>query len=169
MLLESDHIRTRIDEELKPKSRSQKEIEEEIRIITKSLNDQTAIEKQFNDKKDEANLLWEELVSINKSLEIRRGLEDQKAKLEQKIAVEEAQLSEQISQLSKTIIDLESKVTEISHLNNEIVDLSKEHTLAKNQLNKRQASRRDLEQFGDRINYLKQENSYLHIEMQETL
>ena len=101
-------------------------------------------------------------------MEIRRGLEDQKAKLEQKIAVEEAQLSEQISQLGKTIIDLESKVAEISHLNNEIVDLSKEHALAKKQLDKGQTSRRDLEQFGDRINYLKQENSYLHIEMQET-
>tara|TARA_B100000686_G_C16793188_1_gene980260 strand:+ start:573 stop:3662 length:3090 start_codon:yes stop_codon:yes gene_type:complete len=168
LLLESDQIRTRIDEELEPKSRSQKKIEEEIRIITKSLKEQTANEKQFNDKKDEANLLWEELVSINKSLEIRRGLEDQKAKLEQKIAVEEAQLSEQISQLGKTIIDLESKVAEISHLNNEIVDLSKEHALAKKQLDKGQTSRRDLEQFGDRINYLKQENSYLHIEMQET-
>ena len=165
----ADQLRMEIENELEPKASRLSDIEEEHHALTERQSGMEVLEATIGRRRDEVLSLGSELDRLGRTLELRQGLEPQKAALEREIAVQRERLSARAEQLRDRIDrELEPGANRLRSIQEELslaaLDQENLGRLADTLGNRRG----EAEEVAGRLEFLNQANEDLLRQMEET-
>ena len=162
-------LRQTIDDDLEPRARRLPEIELAYAAVTKEQASLDELEVGIAKQREESREISEELARLARALDLKNGLDAQRAEIEQDIAVQSAHLTAERNQLHQRIEgDLRPKADSLTAIEQEVDAAAIQEQELERQAETVRQRRREAEEMDGRIGYLRQTNKDLLAEMAES-
>ena len=162
-------LRMEIESELEPKAGRLSDIEEEHRRLTEQQAELDALGADIGRRRDESLALGSELERLGRTLELRQGLEVQKATLERDIAVQRERFLALEEQLRDRIDrELEPKANRLPSIQEELRLAALDQEKLDQQADTLSERRGEADEVGGRLEFLRQADEELLRQMEET-
>ena len=161
-------LRRTIEDELEPRSRRLHEIELAYAAVTDEQASLDELEVNVARQREESREISQELERLARALDLKNGLDSQKAEIERDIAVQAERLQAERNQLRDRIEhDLRPKAERLATIEQEVSAASLLEQEMERQAETIRRRRGEAEEMDGRIGYLRQTNKDLLAEMED--
>ena len=165
---DSERVRARIADELEPKAARATAIESEIAGVEHEEHALDAAESGLDSQRRDIDRLTEELDALNSAMEQRTEIEARKAQVEREIAVQEAQIRADVEHQARRTEELSRVAVGIDAVRQQLEGLAREESGIDAEALEVEALRSAVENAAARMVQLRQANSDLLAEMEDT-
>ena len=163
-----ERVRSRIADELEPKAARAPGIESKIAGVTLDEQSLDGEEADLETQRREIDRLSGERDALNSAMEARTEIEARRAQVEREIAVQEAQISADVEHQTHRTVELAQAASAIDTVRQQLGRLAEEDSAIDAEAGEIDALRRAVENAAARMAQLRQANSDLLAEMEDT-
>ena len=161
-------LRQTIEDDLEPRARRLPEIEVAYAAVTDEQASLHELEVDVAKQREESREISQDLERLAQALDLKNGLDSQRAEIEQDIAVQKARLVAERNQLHQRIQDdLRPKAETFTAIEQEVNAAAIQEQELGRQAETVRQRRREAEEMDGRIGYLRQTNKDLMAEMED--
>ena len=163
-----ERVRSRITDELEPKAARAPGIESKIAGVTLDEQSLDGEEADLETQRREIDRLSGERDALNSAMEARTEIEARKAQVERDIAVQEAQITADVEHQTQRTVELAQAASAIDTVRQQLGRLAGEDSAIDAEAGEFHALRRAVENAAARMAQIRQANSDLLAEMEDT-
>ena len=161
-------LRQTIENDLEPRARKLSEIEEAYAAVSDEQASLDELEVDVARQREESREISQELERLARALDLKNGLDSQKAEIERDIAVQRAGLVAESNQLHQRIEgDLRPKAERLTAIEQDVAAAALQDKELERQAETVRQRRAEAEEMDGRIGYLRQTNKDLMAEMED--